>query len=754
MSLNKKANEKKPQIWDENQHYVQQLVKKHSEKKGAGDRFQALIEESETVYEIIEANGTIKYISDASTKVINYKPEKLIGEKIYKLYKGKELEKLAGMIDFVLENPSSKSQNVLTYKKKSGQNVYLEVSMQNLLGNPAIEGILLSFTNVTKRVKTEEKLHYTVTHDELTNLPNRHYFKMLLAEQYALAKEKGTSLAVLMLDFEKLKYINDALGFHFGDQMIIKIMIRLKMFLKSDQLMGRYAEDQFGIIVKNLADMGAYETLAKNLVALFLPPFKVDNYEFEVSMSMGISLFSKECRYMDTRESADGNGEFLIKQANIALLWAKKEGKNKYKYYCTDFSIQNYKQFELRNDFRKAIKKNQFEIFYQPVVKLKNRKILVVEALIRWNHPAWGLVSPDEFIYLAEETGSIIEMEKWMLKELCHNCKTMLKKGLPNPRVMVNFSSIQFFEKNFAQHIHNIFDEFKLNPKLLIVKVTENLLTNESENIQGNIQKLRSMGIKVALNDASFSLSCLKNFNIDVLIMDGSFLNNIFMNKASALMVQTVVNLTRELNIKLMATGIENWEQISFLQQLNCYAGQGNIFSRPLPKNTFKKILEKGTCEPLLPRSTYAELVDERRNYFRLIFHKYLQADLVILKIKEKIMDVGNTKILIRDIGPGGLCFISDIQFPVERAFTLQFETSLLDKKIKVYGNPVHIEELSDHLYQYGVKFSINEDERDNLMKILFEVQIKVKKSTVFEDRSFTADAPADYFKVPGNSAR
>lgn len=753
MGFDKKTNgqeqevNKKPEVWNENQYHIQQLFKMHSKKESGKDRFQTLIQESETVHAIIESDGTIKYFSDTATKVINYKPEKLIGKKIYKLYEGEELAKLTTMIDFVLEIPSNKSQQVLTYKSKSDKRVYLEVSAQNLMENPAIEGILLSFTNVTKRVKAEEKLNYTVTHDELTGLPNRHYFKTMLAEQYAFAKEKGTSLAVLMIDIERIKYINDALGFHFGDQMIIKIMIRLKALLKADRLMGRYSEDQFSIILKNLPDLEAYEKMAQEIVALFLQPFKVDTYEFEVSMSMGISLYTKEHRCLDTPVKVDEKGEFLIKNANIALLWAKKEERNHCNFYCTDYSIQNYKQFELRSDFIKAIKRNQFEIYYQPIIKLKNKKILVAEALIRWDHPDWGLISPDEFIYLAEETGSIIEMEKWMLEEVCKNCQIMLKKGFPKLRLMLHFSSIQFYEKNFAQNIKNILNEYGLDPKFLIIQVTENILSKESENIQSNIQSLRSLGIKIALNDVNFSISCLKIANFDTLIMDGSFLNNIMTDKASAIITQTIVEMAKKLNIKLVATGIENWEQLSFLEKFGCYAGQGNIFSRPLPKASFKKMLEIGVCEPVLPKNTYAVLVDERRDYFRLIFHKYVKAELTILGIKEKKMGVGNTKILIKDIGPGGLCFISDIQFPVEREFALQFETSLMDKKIKVYGTPVHIEELNDHLYQYGVKFTIDENLRDELTKILFEVQTKIKISTVFEDTSFIADTPAVYFR-------
>jgi FOG: EAL domain len=535
--------------------------------------------------------------------------------------------------------------------------------------------------------------------------------------------------------------------------MIMKIMIRLKAFLKKNQIIGRYSETSSVLLPEtSLVEKPTRPWLVKS-PALFLQPFKAANYEFEIAMSMGISLYTEEPKARIPMIWPMKAVRFLIKQANIALLWAKKEGPNKFKFYCTDFSIQNYKQFELRSDFIKAIYQSQFEIFYQPIVTLKETKILVAEALIRWNHPVWGLVSPDEFIYLSEETGSIIEMEKWMLNEVCQSCNKTLNEGFPKQNVMVNFSSIQFYEKSFALTIKEILTKFSLDPKFLIVKVTEDLLLDDSENIRNNLKELRSMGIKIALNDPNFSFIGLQNFNIDILILDGSFLNNVLTVTASASIVQSIIELTRQLNIKLVAVGIDNWEQKAFLEKLNCYAGQGDFYSKPLPKDEYKTILKTGISdpEPLLPQNTYAQLVDERRNYFRLFFNRYVRADLAILQIKDKQMGVGNTKVLIQDIGPGGLCFISNIQFPIEQGFTLQFETSLLNNKIKVYGNPMHMKKFNNHLYQYGVKFSINEDERDELTKILFEIQTIVKRNTIFEDSSFTFDSPSVYFKGLAN---
>ncbi|WP_186843791.1 EAL domain-containing protein [Acetobacterium tundrae] len=727
------------------------IENKQRELDSIEERYRVLVQESGDVYEIIKPDGTINYISDTFTKVIKYKPEKLIGEKIYKFYEGLELKKLTKMVAFVAKDPSNKCQEILAYKTKTGKEVYLEVTMQNLLDNPIIEGIVLNFRDVTKRVELEKRMNHIATHDELTGLPNRAYFKRELTDQYQIAKEKGDLIAVMMLDFEGYKYINDSLGFTSGDQMIIQMMIRLKSYFGEAYFISRYSEDQFAIIATGLITTEAYKEMAKGIVDLFSRTFKVDMYEFDVAMNIGIAVYTKDYPGTEKLEDAgeEKNGDSLIKQANIALLWAKKEGKNVFKFYAPDFSIENYKQFELRKDLRCAIDNKQFEVFYQPVVRLKTTEIIAAEALIRWNHPVWGLVSPKEFIHLAEETGVIIEMGKWILREICANYKDWLKKGFPKIKITVNFSSIQFYEKNFVENIKNVLDEFELDPKFLIMKLTETLLMEEGEKAVRDIKRLSSFGIKIALDGVGTgfsSLTYLNKFSIDIIKMDGAIIRNIMFDKTTAIIAKTIINLSRDLKIKLVAVGIENWEQLSFLRQNNCYAGQGYLYSRPVPLEEFEEILVQGQCKPVLENNTVVMPQVERREYFRIMFYRLLKADLRILKIKDKKMNVGNTKILIRDIGPGGLRFISNIKFPLEREFTLEFETTILNKTIKTYGSPVWLEETDENFYQYGVKFSIEEEDREEFMKILYEIQINKKRNTFFEDDNFTDDSPTIYF--------
>jgi diguanylate cyclase (GGDEF)-like protein/PAS domain S-box-containing protein len=727
-----------------------EIEKKQTEILNIEERYQILVQESGDVFEIINPDGTVKYISETSKKVIHYEPEKMIGRKVYEFYKGKELKKIMEMVDFALKNPSKKTQNTVAFNKKNGDSVYLEVKIQNLLNNPVIDGLVLNFRDVTTRVKLEKRMRYISTHDELSGLPNRLYFKNELENLCKTSQENEKNFAAIILHIDGLKYIVDALGFRAGEQLIIQLMIRLKGLLGSENFISRYSEDQFGMIVKDGMSFDGLEKLGQEILGLFSRVFKVDSYEFEVTMSMGIAIFPDLLENQEIDSENEEISNVVIKSANIARLWARKEGKNRYKFYSSDINIQNYKELELRHDLKKAIEKNQLKVFYQPIVELKTSEIIAVEALVRWIHPVWGMVEPKEFISLAEETGAIIEMGKWVLREVCRDYQSWIRKRYHAIKVAVNFSSIQFYEKNFLENVKNILEEFKLNPKFLIVELKESLLIEDKKKASYDIKGLQSFGIQVALDDFGTgfsSLAYLNTFNIDIIKMDGVFLKNIS-DKNNAIIARTIINLAQELDVKFVAEKIENSEQLGFLRKLNCYAGQGYYYSKPVGIDDFEKILETGKCKPAVKNSIVKKPVTNRRKFFRLEFFQLLKGDVSISKIKGEEMKLGDSKILIKNIGPGGLCFISNIIFPIQQLFTLKFNTVLLNNKIRANGNVVWSKEIDDNLYQYGVRFDMEEKENDDLMKTIFDVQIKMKTDDCFMEGSFTSHSPRSYFNL------
>lgn len=702
-------------------------------------RFQALIRQSKDVFEIITSKGMIEYVSPSVERVLGYKPEEIVNKNIFDFFDGKERKKAEKIFKSVLNHPDKVITHELMLKTKEEKKKYLEVSINNLLSEPYISGIVLNWRDITPRMKMENKIKHIATHDELTDLPNRIYFKKYLSNQCKQAKENQISFALMLLDINDFTYINNSLGYQSGDKLLIDIVERLKSDLGEEAFICRYSGVQFIIIIEGLNNVVEYEKKAKKIMGIFSNPFILNHYELYITASMGVSLYPNDGQDSDT----------LRKYTNIALIRAREEGRNQYKFYSSNMDILSYKQFELRNDLRKAIENDQLRVNYQPQVHLQTSSLLGAEALIRWEHPTWGMVPPNEFIYLAEETGIIINIGKWMLREVCENYKQWLKKGFHPIKISINYSSIQFFEKDFVKNIKDTIDEFGLNPNFLIIEITESILIKESKQFISIIQSLQKLGIQVALDDFGTgysSLAYLNSLNIDIIKIDRSFINNINVDNTSTVVTSYIIDLARKLRLKLVAEGIENWEQLSFLQKENCYTGQGYLFSKPMAKDDFEKILRIKKCKPIKANDTVVKPFKERRKFFRIDFSQFLEGEVTIIEIKGKKAKVGNTNVLIKDIGPGGLCFISKIRFPIKRSIILQFTTELLGEEIKVYGSPVWIEE-ENYLYKYGIEFTFDENDRMKLTKILHQVQIKMRNNLGFSDGSFVLDSPTHYFK-------
>jgi diguanylate cyclase (GGDEF)-like protein len=516
-----------------------------------------------------------------------------------------------------------------------------------------------------------------------------------------------------MLDIDGFRYVNDALGYQLGDQLILQVAERLKEILGEERFICRYSGDQFAIIIQNLHKSWEYEQIVKKVASLFTAAYKVDLYELDMTVSLGISMFPNDERDPD----------LLINYANISLLRSKHEGKNRYKFYSSDIGIQIYKQVVLRNDLLKAIERNQFQVYYQAQVRLESNDILAAEALIRWEHPEWGMVSPNEFISLAEESGFIINLGNWMLKEVCKNYRKWMEDGMAPIKVSVNYSSIQFFERNFVENILHIISEYGLDPHFLIMEITESVFMKNPEKAIIDIKRLQCEGIQVALDDFGTgfsSLSYLNSFNIDILKIDRSFIKNVMLDEASTIITRSVIDLAQELRIKLVAEGIENWDQLSYLRDLNCYSGQGFLYNKPMPIGEFEQLL---VCEKCLPTEVLREKEEHRdkRKYLRIKLPMILEADMSIVEIPGQKFKVGKIKVEIKNIGSEGLCFTAGVRLPVNRELTLQFAIPMRDgSNVSITGYPVWVQELEESCYEYGVEFEHKPTEKVDLTMALY----------------------------------
>ena len=641
-----------------------------------------------------DCNGAIVEFNNHFVKLMQDNGEKVKNLSIFELLQSDQSDITSTYLNKMINGETTVITSSLSVDGKNINNVDVTlipiIKIRNFIGMYAI------FINCTEyaqkenscsireiddadyKIELEKKLLYISTYDELTQLPNRTYFNSQIEYQCNDAIKKDYSFALMILNIDGFKYINDAIGYELADQLLIQVTQRLKNFLGEKQFLSRYSGIRFAIIATEANNTDEYEHLAGSLLKLFNKPFKIDKFELYLTASIGISIFPKDAQDCDS----------LKKYASIALSFSKRQGKNRYEFHSPDMKITSYKQFMLRTDLRKAIENNQIKIYYQPKVDLKTYNIVSAEALLRWEHPNWGIIMPDEFIPIAEETGLIIDLGNWILKEVCHTYKQWIKDKMPTIKISINYSLVQFLENNFIKNIKNTIKEFELNPDFLIIEITESMLINDYEQIISHIKKLKSMGIQIALDDFGTgfsSLEYLNKFKLDMLKIDCSFIKNIPTDQTSKLITKFIINLAQELDINVVAEGIETFEQLSYLQSINCPMGQGYIFSKAVPSKDFVKVLADKKCTPegannindMEKTSSY----EEKRSYFRVEFSKPLETEMTILEINKQKVNVGNAKVLIKDMGPGGLCFVSNILFPIKKDIILQFTTELLGQK-------------------------------------------------------------------------
>lgn len=676
------------------------------------NKFQELLQQSGDVFEIISPDFTILWIDTAVEKIIGFNPEDRIGKNALEFFEEDQKREFIRMMDAVLENPEEAIRGDLIMTGRNGKVSRFTYTMANQLTEPSIRGILILWQYVADRAEKQKEIEFIANHDVLTGLPNRIYLTKKIKQLCAERTDPNYSFALVMLDIDGFRYVNDALGYQLGDQLIAQVSQRLIESLDRGVFLCRYSGDQFAIILQDLNKAWEYEQAAKKIIALFNEAFKVDLYELDITVSLGISMYPH-----DERDPG-----MLINYANISLLRSKHEGKNRYKFYSTDIGIQIYKQVVLRNDLLKAIEKGQFRLYYQALVKLDSSDILAAEALIRWDHPEWGTVSPNEFIPIAEETGFIINLGNWMLREVCRNYKRWMEQGMPPIKISVNYSSIQFYERHFTDNILNIIGEHGLNPNFLIMEITESVFMKNPEKAIVDIKSLQENGIQVALDDFGTgfsSLSYLNSFNIDILKIDRSFIKNIMLDNSSSIITRSVIDLAQELKIKLVAEGIENWEQLSCLKEMNCYSGQGFIFNKPMPAEEFEQLLVKEKCLPVLLPGEKKD--PDKRKRIRVKIPKALEADMSIAEQPGQKLKIGSMKVKVKNISADGLCFSCTARLPVNKGLMLEFLITLQSGgEANIYGYPVWIQETEEGFYEYGVEFEQDPAKRADLAVTLY----------------------------------
>jgi diguanylate cyclase (GGDEF)-like protein/PAS domain S-box-containing protein len=551
------------------------------------NRFRTLIEHVSDMVTILDASGIVKYKSPSVERILGYKPEELVGKNFLEYIHPEDVSRFS----VVLGQEPGQSGRVtgleLRCRHRNGLWRFLEATLNHLLQDPTIKGVVLTLRDITDRKLDEETIRHLAYYDALTGLPNRTLFNDRLTQALAHAHRTQQELAVMSLHLDQFKTINDTLGYALGDRLLREITQRLTGCLGEGDTLAHLGNGEFLLLLPGIGQVQNLEKISQRILEAIEPPFNLDNHEFRITVNMGVSFYP-----------SDGEtAEVLIKNADAALHRAKLQGKNNYQLYTSTIHAKALERLVMESSLRRALERNELLLYYQPQLSLQTGQIVGAEALVRWQHPTRGLISPMKFVPLAEETGLIVPLGEWVLRSTCTQAKAWQKAGFRPIRVAVNLSARLFKQKNLVENIARILEETELDPRYLELELTESTVMENAEATLTKLQELKAMGIQLSIDDFGTgysSLSYLRRFSLDTLKIDQSFVQDITTDPDGAVIARLIIDIAHSLKLRVIAEGVETEGQLTFLRAHHCDEIQGYFFSKPLSAGAFTRLLREG----------------------------------------------------------------------------------------------------------------------------------------------------------------
>ena len=438
--------------------------------------------------------------------------------------------------------------------------------------------------DITERKAAQKQVEFLAYHDALTGLPNRLLAKVHFDLAVSVAKRLNTQVALIFLDLDNFKVINDSLGHGIGDALLRGVAIRLKDCLRDADALSRQGGDEFLIVLGGVLDNSSVATIVEKILAEMIHNFIIDGYELSTTLSIGVAVYPDD----------GGDYETLLKRADTAMYQAKEAGRNTYRFYAEQMNIDAVAHLQIRNFLRKGLERDEFILYYQAQIDLNTDAVIGVEALIRWNHPELGLIPPGQFISFAEDSGLIVPIGEWVLFEACRQAVAWHAAGLPELVIAVNLSAVQFKRGDLEKTVVQALTQSGLDPTLLELELTESILIHDTENVLAMVRRLKLLGVKLSIDDFGTgysSLSYLKNFAVDKLKIDQSFIRDMESDPNNAVIVRTIIQMAKSLNLKTIAEGVETERQFTMLRLQHCDEAQGYYFAQPMSSDDFVQYL-------------------------------------------------------------------------------------------------------------------------------------------------------------------
>lgn len=564
--------------------------KMEEEIKRSEEKYRLITENSSDLIATINKYGNIIYISPSYSNFVNIALSKIENSNFLDWLDVRARETFSVELESIFERRKSSSQLELRLQRKNEAYIEVEANLNPIIDEEEnVLTVVLVVRDITERKKNERKIYQLAYHDTLTELPNRRYFMDYINKEVQRAKQNQLELGVMFIDVDKFKYINDSYGHEIGDLILIEVAKRVKNCLRQTDLVARIGGDEFTVLLTDISSKKEIQVVAQRIKESFQYPIVLEDINLTLTCSIGISHFPLHGSKVNE----------LLKRADIALYAVKEQGRNDFLFFDPVMEQRSLERVLLENELRKAIEQEQFYLEYQPKNDLSTGKLIGVEALVRWNHPELGKISPNKFIPIAEETGLIIPLGEWVLRQGCIQNKQWQIQGYSPIKISINLSTQQFNQPKLKDKLKEILNESELEAKWLELEVTESVFA-DLENAVVILQEIRDLGVHVSIDDFGTgysSFSYLKRLPVDTLKIDASFIRDIHLNKESEAIVRTILDVAQKLNLNVIAEGVETQDQLKILDENGCGQGQGFLFSRPLGSDQFRDYLKSSEKE-------------------------------------------------------------------------------------------------------------------------------------------------------------